>query len=383
MPALFRIVPVLVALLALLPSCDGDDPQPSVDAFDDWPEHFPQPRLPEDYPMTLEAVELGRHLFYDERLSLNETQSCSSCHIQSLAFTDGLAQAVGSTGEFHPRSAMALVNLAWAPRLNWANPLINTLEAQALGPIFGEEPIELGMAGREELLLQRLRDDPAMLQRFEAAFPDEEPVVSLVTVTRALASFQRTLISADAPYDRYFQGDESAMSDAALRGMQLFFSEELECFHCHGGTLFTDSVDHSGLPEAETPYHNTGLYNIGGDGAYPAGNQGVRDISGEIRDMGRFRAPTLRNIEVTSPYFHDGSALTLRDVVAHYASGGRTITEGPNAGVGSENPFKSQFVSGFTITEDEINDLIAFLESLTDTTFLTNPRFSDPEPTAP
>jgi cytochrome c peroxidase len=374
-------LPALLLPLLIAASC-GDDGQEPTAETDEWtwdlPSHFPTPRVPEDNPMTLPKIELGRRLFYDTRLSLNETQSCASCHVQELAFTDGRAQGLGSTGELHPRSPMALVNVAFLPRLNWANPLITTLEQQALGPLFGEFPVELGMAGNEDLLLARLREDSETIALFEASFPDEADPVTVQNITRALATFQRTLVSADSPYDRYLQGDTDALSDRAKRGRELFFSEALECFHCHGGALFTDSTDHTGLPIAEVAFHNTGLYNLNGDGAYPAENTGVYEITGDIRDMGRFRAPTLRNIAVTAPYFHDGSALTLREVLEHYAAGGRTIAEEPNAGVGSESPFRSDLVSGFVLTDSEFDDVIAFLESLTDETFLTDPRFSDP-----
>ncbi len=375
--------PLAIALLGAALAACASDAAPSDGSVDpawswDIPEHFPTPRVPDDNPVTEASAELGRLLFYDTRLSENQTQSCASCHLQELAFTDGLGQAVGSTGEVHPRSAMSLANVAYAPRLNWANNIVDHLEVQALGPLFGETPVELGMGGREDLLLERLRADDELVARFVAAYPDAAEPVTLDTITRALASFQRTLISGDSPYDRYVHGDADAMSDAAVRGMDLFFSERLECFHCHGGALFTDAQDHLGLPVAEVAFHNTGLYNVDGRGAYPADNRGLYDVTGHPDDMGRFRAPTLRNIAVTAPYFHDGSALTLGDVVDHYSRGGRLIEDGPNAGDGRESPLKSEFVQGFLLSDAERNDLIAFLEALTDETFLTNPRFSDP-----
>ena len=346
----------------------------------DLPPHFPEPRVPADNPMSAAKVELGRHLFYDPRMSVNETYRCASCHLQSLAFTDGLGQALGATDEVHPRGAMSLVNLAYVPRLNWANPLVDTLEAQALGPMFADTPVELGMGGREQALLDRFRADPEMVARFDAAFPQAASLVTLDQITDALAAFQRTLISGTSPYDAYVNGDPEALSASASRGMDLFFSERLECFHCHGGTFFTDSQDHGGLPIAEVAFHNTGLYNVDGAGAYPADNRGVYEITGAPADMGRFRAPTLRNIAVTAPYFHDGSALTLDDVLDHYSRGGRRITDGPDAGDGATSPLKSTFIQGFVLSESERADVIAFLESLTDPSFLTDPRFADPYP---
>ena len=160
--------------------------------------------------------------------------------------------------------------------------------------------------------------------------------------------------------------------------MKLFFSERLECFHCHGGFNFTDSTTHANTDVERVGYHNTGLYNLGNTGAYPSANTGLFDMTGERRDMGRFKAPSLRNIAVTAPYMHDGSVATLTDVIANYERGGRLIAEGPFAGDGRLSPFKSEFVTGFELSDAERADLLAFLESLTDKTVLSEPRFSDP-----
>lgn len=348
----------------------------------DWglPPGIPVPKVPEDNPMSAAKVELGRRLFYDKRLSENRTYSCASCHRQDLAFTDGLANAVGSTDEVHPRSSMGLTNVAYLTALTWANPLIDSLEEQALLPMFGEEPIvELGLAGKEAELLERLRDEPVYQELFPEAFPGDDDPIRLANITKAIGAFERTLLSFRSPYDRYrYGGDRSAMSDAALRGEELFFSEKLECFHCHGGFNMSDSVAHDGTTFTEVMFHNTGLYNIDGTGAYPPGNGGLYDVTHKPDDTGRFRAPTLRNIAVTAPYMHDGSIDTLEGVLDHYAAGGRTIASGPNAGVGSENPYKSELIRGFELTDEEKADVIAFLESLTDEEFLTDPRFADP-----
>jgi cytochrome c peroxidase len=149
--------------------------------------------------------------------------------------------------------------------------------------------------------------------------------------------------------------------------MELFYSERLECFHCHGGFNFTDSSRHGEYNPTALPYHNTGLYNEDGKGAYPAGNAGVYDVSGDARDMGRFRAPTLRNIAVTAPYMHDGSIATLGGVLDHYAAGGR-----------AHSKLTSEFIPGFIISDTEKADVIAFLQSLTDETVLKDPRLGPP-----
>jgi cytochrome c peroxidase len=155
-------------------------------------------------------------------------------------------------------------------------------------------------------------------------------------------------------------------------------SEATECFHCHGGFNFTGTVDYEGKGFAEVEFHNNALYNIDGQGAYPASNTGVAEISGEPEDMGRFKAPSLRNVGVTAPYMHDGSIGTLEEVIEHYNAGGRTIASGPHAGVGSESPLRSEFMKRMDLSPQDKRDLVAFLRSLTDSMFLRDPRFSNP-----
>lgn len=345
----------------------------------DLPTGFPYPNVPRDNPMTQEKVTLGRYLFYDKQLSLNQSQSCATCHQQSRAFTDGKAHGFGSTGQSHPRGPMSLVNVAYSPALTWANPNMRQLENQALVPMFGDDPVELGMSGKEEVLLERLRSDPVYQKLFAAAYRNQAFPFSLGNVTKAIASFERTILSGDSPYDRYRRGDDpTAISESAKRGETLFFSEKLECFHCHGGFNFTGTVDYFNKGFAEVEFHNTGLYNLPGLYSYPEPNLGLFTFTQLPDDVGKFKAPTLRNIALTAPYMHDGSIETLSEVIDHYAAGGRTIKTGPRAGDGSKNPNRSEFVKGFTLTAQEKQDVIAFLDSLTDETLLTNPALSDP-----
>lgn len=347
----------------------------------DLPPGFPVPRVPKENPMTAAKVELGRFLFYDRRLSSDGTFSCASCHDPSLSFTDGKARAVGVTGQRHPRGSMSLANIAYSPVLTWANPNLRSLETQALVPMFSEQPVEMGLAGQERQLVNRLRGDAMYAKRFGEAFPEDAEPVTLLNLTRAIASFERTLISGRSPYDRYrFGGDASAISKEAKRGEAFFFSERLECFHCHGGFNFTQTQDYAARSAPEIEFHNTGLYNLGAAGDYPKPNTGVHEVSGRPEDMGRFKAPSLRNIAVTAPYMHDGSIATLDAVLDHYQKGGRTIASGPLAGVGAENPIKSPFVNGFPFPASDRAAVLAFLESLTDDAFLKDPRFADPWP---
>jgi len=346
------------------------------------PAWVPPPAVPSDNPMTPAKVELGRHLFYDRRLSADCTMACASCHEQARAFTDGKAVSKGVTGEVGARSAMSLANVAYLPVLTWQNPQLTSLEVQALIPLFGEHPVEMGMAGREQQLFAMFKADPTYRRLFAQAFPAEAgqgdaALYSLSTLTKALASFQRSLLSFDSPYDRYrYGGQKDAISPAARRGEELFFGEKLECYHCHGGFNFTDNLKHARTPFPEIGFHNTGLYNEDGKGAYPKASPGIVEFTGDPRDAGRFRTPSLRNVAVTAPYMHDGSIPTLHEVLrTHYARGGRAVHAGRAA-----NPLRSEFIAGFEITEAEIADVVAFLESLTDEAFLRDARHGNPWP---
>jgi cytochrome c peroxidase len=308
--------------------------------------------------MSAEKVELGRQLFYDVRLSGNGTQACGSCHRPELAFTDGKPVAVGSTGQSHTRSAMSLVNAAYAASLTWADPGQRSLEDQALVPLTNEHPVEMGISGHEAEVLIRFERDPVYPALFERAFPDR-PAVDLENVRKAIASFERTLISADSSYDRYlWRDDRDALSASAVRGMDLFFSERLRCGRCHASPTFSGPAVWEGSAEKEPAFPNNGLA--------PRADRGLAAATGRDRDVSRFRAPTLRNISVTGPYMHDGRFATLEDVVGHYAQGG-------DAGAGAND-----LAPAFSLTAGETCDLVAFLESLTDARFLADPRHADP-----
>lgn len=330
--------------------------------------------------MTTEKVELGRHLFYDTRLSADGTFSCATCHQQARAFADDKPRGVGLTGQVHPRGAMSLTNVAYNPVLTWANPVMRRLEDQALVPMFGTDPVELGLAGAERTMLDRLRAEPRYQTLFPSAFPGPADPFSTANVTRAIASFERTLLSGRAPYDRVRTlFDQSAIPPAAHRGQDLFFSDRVGCFQCHAGFNFTQSVDYVGKDSVELAFHNTGLYDLDGTGQYPAPNTGVHAITGDADDMGRFRAPTLRNIALTAPYMHDGSLRTLDEVIRHYERGGRARrSSGVSASTGPTTHRRSPLLKPFTLTDAERADLIAFLESLTDQQFVSDPALGNP-----
>ena len=285
-----------------------------------------------------------------------------------------------------PGSAMTLVNVAWNRVFNWADPSIHSLEEQALKPMMATNPVELGYSAIERSFLETTRADPIYRALFPAAFPGDPHPWTTANVAKALAGFERTIVSGGAPWDRFhFEGEESAISEAAKRGEVLFFLDGgPSCFRCHGGFNFSDAASSSeGARTSRSPFHNTGLYNLAGQFSYPAGGRGLYEFSKRAQDVGSFKVPTLRNIAVTAPYMHDGSAVNLSEVLDHYASGGRTIVTGPSAGVGHDNPLKDSLIHGFRMTARNKADLIAFLESLTDEYLLGSPELADPWGSSP
>ena len=362
-----------VALLLNLGGCGAPNEY-------DWPipEGYPIPGVPEENPMSQAKVELGRYLFYDTRLSGNGKQACATCHRPRHAFAEPRPRAVGSTGEPTRRNALALVNVAYNSTLMWAHPGLERIERQLLVPLFGDSPVELGIAGREDEVLARFREDKRYRRMFDAAFPGKRRL-EFTHIVDALACFVRSLVSFDSPFDRYaYRGDDGALGKAAIRGIGLFFSERFECHHCHTGFNFTESTDHSSSAILDNPFHNTGLYNVAGENAYPPNDQGLYDLTGNPADRGRFRAPTLRNVALTAPYMHDGSIPDLEAVLDFYAAGGRNIEEGEYSGDGRANIYKSQFVGGIDMTAQERAELLAFLHSLTDPAFLNRPGNQNP-----
>lgn len=364
-----------------VPGADFDAEANRLRELMSLPDHVITPKIPTYNPITSAKIELGRHLFYDRRLSGNGTQSCADCHRQSAAFSDNETIPAGSTRQSLKRNSQALVNLAWSPILTWGHDGFTEIEQQLAVPLHADDPVELGILdGIVEEVLGRFAGDPLYQTLFLDAFPDQGGVMNMTTVKHALASFTRALVSFDSPYDRYIRGDADALTVQQKRGLNLFFSHRLECSHCHTGINFTVAYEdsRSGTPSLGGMFFNTGLYNVDGAGSFPASDQGLYDLTLNPQDRGRFRAQGLRNVEVTGPYMHDGSLRTLREVVRHYARGGREILDGPDAGDGRLSPLKSGLVRGFAISEEELDALVAFLESLTDTSFLNNPDFENP-----
>ena len=373
-----------LALLSLAASGGGGSadagpaPEPTAWAWS-LPAGLAPPGVPADNPMNAAKVELGRHLFYDARLSVNNTLACAGCHAVNLAFADGRAVARGATGQNHPRNAPSLINAAYQATLDWSNPAPRTLEQQMHTPLFGEQPVEMGVNdANRAAILQRLQDDARYAPRFAQAFGGEAAPMHWDNVIKAIAAFQRTLISAGSRYDQALAGT-AALTESEQRGQRLFFGERARCAQCHGGPnlgggAFVSSQGRVGEPG----FYNIGLFNIGGAGAYPASNRGLLEFTGKPEDMGRFRAPSLRNVALTAPYLHDGSAATLEAVVALHAAGGRVLGNGPYEGDGRANPYKSPLIDQIDIDAQDQADLVAFLRALTDDGVAARPEFAAP-----
>jgi cytochrome c peroxidase len=318
--------------------------------------------------MSAEKVALGRRLFFDTRLSSTGHYSCSSCHRPELSFTDGKAHAIGATGESVRRGAMSLTNVAYNPAFTWGSPKVRSLESQMRQPLFNEHPVEMGLKAGGAAAVSTLSLDATYRAQFAAAFPCDSSPLSMDHIIKAIAAFERTLISGRSPFDRYvFDDDRAAMSASAKRGMDLFYSARVGCAQCHSGLNFSGPLVYEGHELDAALFANTGLYDLDGRGAYPPADRGLLEVTHRAADMGKFRVPTLRNVALTSPYMHDGSLTSLDEVLDHYARGGH------------KNPLQDSRVRAFELAAAERADLLAFLGSLTDREFVENPEFSAQE----
>lgn len=332
---MYRIA--IIGLLSIgLISCQEEIPQEEVFLLD-IPAGFSAPNIPDDNPLSAEKIALGKRLFYNKALSVDSTISCASCHRPENAFADHLAISHGVMGRTGFRNAPSLANVAWYSiiTMDGGNP---TLETQPYVPIETHEEMGFNMV----LLCERLNSDPNEVSEFNAIFGNDPDPYG---VTRALAAFERTMISGNSRYDQFaFQGNTTALTSQEQEGMNLFFSPELGCASCHSGYLFTAQR-----------YENNGYFTD------YAADSGRARITWLHEDVGKFKVPSLRNVGVTAPYMHNGQAATLNDVIDSYAAGGS----------GHEN--QSPLITGFTITASQKEALIAFLLSLTDQSFMENP----------
>jgi len=298
----------------------------------DIPQGFPAPFIPADNQLTQSRVDLGKKLFFDNMMSRDSTVSCATCHIPELAFTDGLKKGIGIRNQEVGRNTPTLTNVAYQDKFLWdgVNP---SLVAQVMIPIHEHNEFDFHVL----LVAERMKKDQAYVRLCQTAYGgDPNPFA----ITHAIASYERTLISGNSRYDQFvFQGDSLALNEDERRGMDLFFNQ-LYCTECHSGFNFTNQS-----------LSNNGLY------ANYLDSGRIR-LTGLESDRAIFKVPTLRNIGVTSPYMHDGSKATLAEVIDHYSLGGKNHAN------------KNATIIPFELSEKEQQDLLSFLHSLTDSTFI-------------
>ncbi len=310
--------------------------------------------------MSYAKVALGCRLFFETRLSITQAYSCASCHRPELAFTDGRALAVGAKGDAMHRGAMSLTNVAYNPAFTWASDSVVTLERQMAQPLFNEHPLEMGLKRDDRALLEWLGQQEQYAAEFRLSFPQEATPITIGNVVKAIAAYQRTLISGRSPFDRYvYDDDRNAFSESARRGMRLFYSERSGCATCHFGLNFSGPIVHQGKPDQRALFAN--------NGSAVKGDEGLSVETKREQDRGRFRVPTLRNIALTAPYMHDGRFATLEQVIEHYAAAGK---HAESVGV-----VDSQ-IRQLDLSPEEKRDLIEFLKNLTDPAFAA-PRTCD------
>ncbi len=340
---------IYLASTLILFSCQRDIPYVEPFVYNptyvvlEKPKGFPQASIPADNPMTEEAIKLGKKLFYDPVLSGDNSMSCSDCHFQTSAFANNLQYNIGIDGISGNRNAMALINLAWSKDFNWDGSVSN-LESQAFEPVIN--PIELHALNWKEVS-SKLMQSEEYKDLFELAFNTR--IIDSTNVVKAIAQFERTLISADSKFDKFLDY-RASLTPSELRGKEIFTTEKGDCFHCHSYPLFTNN-----------DFHNNGL-----DPELEIDN-GRFNITGDINDKGKFKSPSLRNIELTAPYMHDGRFQTLEEVIEHYNFGGHNST--------TVDPLMKKVGVGLGLSQQNKLDLINFLKTLTDTSFINNPDF--------
>lgn len=331
---------IFIILLICLLACQKEKQEPAPqEPLLAVPPGFPEPAFPADNELTPARWALGKKLFYDPVLSRDSTLSCASCHHAAKAFSDTVAFSPGVGGLPGTRNAPTLANVAYQPYYLREGG-VPTLEMQILVPIQEHNEFDFNIL----LIAERLLRDTAYARMSREAYDrDPDPFV----ITRSIACFERTFISGQSRYDQYiFKGKNAAWTTAEKRGMELFFSQKTNCAQCHGGFNFTNYA-----------FENNGLY-----ADYP--DPGRYRLTGLESDRARFKVPTLRNVALTAPYMHDGSMPTLEAVVEHYNSGGK------------QHPNKNALLQPLGLTAAEKADLVAFLRSLTDESFVNNPKFS-------
>jgi cytochrome c peroxidase len=319
------------------------------------------------------STNLGRYLFFDRRLSINNTRSCGTCHNPQFAFTDGYKRSLGAFADLHQRNTQPLFNLSYLKYFTAADSTLHSPLQQMNNPLFNTHPVEMGVKGNEDAILKRIKED----KDYQKLFSELEKDITWANIKLAINDFIFNVYSFNSNYDKYKNEDTNALNKSEKRGMKLFFSNELKCTSCHGGVNFSTPTITNEKRDTIF-YFNTGLYNVDGKGSYPEYDQGLFQLTKNKVDMGKFRVPTLRNLAYTAPYLHDGSAASLMEVINIYADGGRKIYDGIYKGDGKSNPYKHSFVHGFIISETDKLDLNNFLLSLSDSSFIQKNNYQNP-----
>jgi len=355
---------IAVAALCIIAACSKDEDPPIIPPGNECPDptpltltlpaNFPELPNPPSNPLTVEGVALGRRLFYDPILSADSSLSCGGCHLQAHSFGDTRPFSEGIHGDKSRRQAPTLVNPAWNSRgVFWDGRAVD-LETQATQPV--PEPTEMSLPWPDAVL--RLKAHPEYPDLFCAAFGSKD--ISMIRVVKAIAQFERTFVSANSKYDRWKRGEE-ALNTMELRGFRLFLREgKGDCFHCHDETLL-----------ATGSFHNTGLDTIPIDG-------GRGEVTGNPADLGKFKSSSLRNIMESSPYMHDARFTSIREVLDHYNRGFRHGKPDSLPADPQVDALINKRLLFPPMTSAELDTLEAFLETLTDWDFLTNPDLSNP-----
>lgn len=347
----FNIVYVLLMALMFF-SCKKEESKNQAYYFPtyvklDIPVGFPEMVIPEDNPFTEEGIELGRHLFYEKRLSGDNTLSCGSCHKPNAGYSDNRRFSVGIDNIAGDRQSMPIMNIGWSSRFFW-DGRAKSLEEQIIEPV--RNPIEMHETWKNAM--NKLKTSPKYVRMFKKAFWGKE--MDSIAAAKALAQFMRTMISGNSRFDK-FNRREITLTPAELKGLASFQSlTGADCFHCHSGVLFTDfTMQNNGL----NPVHT---------------DKGFGDVTSNPADNGKFKVPSLRNLVFTAPYMHNGKFQTLDQVIDFYSTG--VHASSPNISVSME--FAS--TGGVNLNLVEKSELKAFLLTLTDSSFITNPDFQDP-----
>ena len=301
-------------------------------------------RIPKDNPLSREKIALGRALYFDKRLSIDGTVSCATCHDPALAFTDANVVSLGGRETRGTRNAPTILNTAFNQIFFW-DGRARSLEEQVKHPLLS--PLEMGMTS-EKNLVARLASIPEYQKQFKQVFKADG--LTIDTIAKAIAAYERTLLSGNAPFDRFIAGQQAAISDAQKRGWELF-KGKARCSECHTYTaqnqFFTDFN-----------FHNTGV---------GFSEPGRFAVTLQPADSGAFKTPTLRDLELTAPYMHDGSIKTLIDVVQFYNRGGNA------------NKYLDKRIHPLQLSDVEVNDLVQFLRALTSDDILRQCQSTTPQ----